>query len=182
MPTPPVPATLRTTRLLLQPWTPADAPALHPILVANQALLGAWIPADVSRAVPLPELVIRLAGFATDFAAARAYRYALRTAADMSLCGEVALFPRAATGRVPLWAADHVELGYWLDAAVTGRGLATEAAGALLEVAATLPGMTHAEIRCDAANTPSAAVPQRLGFHLAAIDGDLQVWRLSLHA
>ena len=180
MQTPPIPATLRTTRLLLQPWTPADASALHPILVANQAHLGAWIPSHVSKAVPLPELAIRLAGFATDFAAARSYRYALRTADDMALCGEVALFPRAATGRVPLWAADHVELGYWLDAAVTGRGLATEAAGALLEVAATLPGMTHAEIRCDVANAPSAAVPQRLGFELSSIEADLQVWRRHL--
>jgi RimJ/RimL family protein N-acetyltransferase len=73
-----------------------------------------------------------------------------------------------------------VELGYWLDAAMTGQGLATEAAAALLALAATLPGVTHAEIHCDAANTPSAAIPKRLGFHLAAVEGGLQVWQRAL--
>jgi RimJ/RimL family protein N-acetyltransferase len=81
---------------------------------------------------------------------------------------------------VPLAAADHVELGYWLDAAVAGQRLATEATRALLAVAATLPRMTHAEIRCDTANAPSAAIPRRLGFHLAAIEAGGQVWRKPL--
>jgi RimJ/RimL family protein N-acetyltransferase len=174
-----VPTILRTQRLLLRPWTSADAAALHPVLVANVAHLGPWIPAHVATPVPLPELAARLAGFAADFAANRAYRYALLTLDGMQIRGEVDLFPRAAAGRVPLEIADHVELGYWLDAAATGQGLVTEAARALLAVAA-LPGMTHAEIRCDAANEPSAAVPQRLGFHLAAVDGAVQIWRKPL--
>jgi RimJ/RimL family protein N-acetyltransferase len=86
------------------------------------------------------------------------------------------------TGRVALSAADHVELGYWLDAAVTGQGLATAAARALLDVAATLPRMSHAEIHCDAENGASAAVPQRLGFQLARVEAELQIWRKSLAA
>lgn len=176
----PIPATLRTARLLLRSWTAADAPALQPVLAANVAHLGPWIPPHVATPVPLAELAERLAGFAADFAAGRAYRYALLTADGSEVRGEADLFPRAATGRVPLPAADHVELGYWLDAAVTGQGLATEATRALLAVAATLPGMTHAEIRCAVANRPSAAVPQRLGFHLAGVDADLQVWRKPL--
>lgn len=176
----PIPTTLRTRRLLLRPWTPADAPALHPILVANFDLLTPWIPAHVATPVPLPELAARLAGFADDFTLGRAFRYAMLTPDGAELRGEVDLFPRAATGRVSLSQADRVELGYWLDAAWRGQGLATEAAGALLAVAATLAGMTHAEIRCDAANAPSAAVPQRLGFHLAAVEAELQVWRFVL--
>lgn len=175
----PIPTTLRTRRLFLRPWRAADAPALHPVLVANLAHLAPWIPAQVATPLPLPELAQRLAGFADDFASGRAYRYAVLMPHDAEVIGEVDLFPRAATGRVPLSAADHVELGYWLDAASMGQGLATEAAGALLAVAATLPGMTHAEIRCDAANAKSAAVPQRLGFHLAAVEGELQVWRVA---
>jgi hypothetical protein len=83
-------------------------------------------------------------------------------------------------GRVPLPAADHVEVGYWLDAAATGQGLATEATRALLAAAAMPPGMTHVEIRCDAANGPSAAVPRRLRFHLAAAEAEVQVWRKRL--
>ena len=175
-----VPTTLRTARLLLRPWSPTDAAALYPMLVANVAHLGPWIPAHVATPVPVPQLGERLAGFAADFAADRAYRYALLTPDGTQLCGEADLFPRAAVGRVTIEAADRVELGYWLDAAVTGQGLATEATSALLAVAATLPGMTHAEIRCDVANASSAAVPRRLGFHLAAVEANLQIWQKPL--
>lgn len=178
--TSPVPATLRTARLFLRSWSPADAPVLLPVLEANVAHLEPWIPPHVAMPVPLAELGRRLAGFADDFAAGRAYRYAMLTPDGSRICGEADLFPRVATGRVPLRDADRVELGYWLDAAMTGQGLATEAAAALLALAATLPGVTHAEIHCDAANTPSAAIPKRLDFHLAAVEGGLQVWRRAL--
>lgn len=127
-----IPATLRTARMLLRPWDAADAPALQPVLAANVGHLSPWIPAHVATPAPLPALAERLAGFAADFAAGRAYRYALLTPDGAQLLGEADLFPRAAVGRVPLSAADHVELGYWLDAAATGRGLATEATRALL--------------------------------------------------
>ena len=175
-----VPATLRTERLLIRAWSAADAPALQPILAANVAHLGPWIPARVSTPVPVPELAVRLAGYDADFTAGRAFRYALLSHDGTQVLGEVDLFPRAAAGRVPLAEADHVELGYWLDASATGQGLATEAARALFAVAETLPGMTHVDIRCDVANGASAAVPQRLGFHLAGVEGELQVWRKRL--
>ena len=175
-----IPPTLRTVRLLLRPWAPADARALHPVLAANVAHLEAWIPRHVSTPVPIPELAERLERFAADFTQGRAFRFVMLRADDEQLLGEADLFPRSAVGRVPLAEADHVELGYWLDAAATGQGLATEAARALVDVAATLPGMTHVEIHCDIANRASAAIPKRLGFELAAIEGKLQVWRKAI--
>jgi [ribosomal protein S5]-alanine N-acetyltransferase len=174
---PPVPETLRTARLLLRPWNAADAVALRPVLEANAAHLGPWIPSHVATPAPLPELAERLAGFASDFTDDRAYRYALLTPDGAHLLGEADLFPRDASGRVPLAAADRVELGYWLASNATGKGLATEATRALLEMAATLPRMIHAEIRCNIANAPSAGVPQRLGFQLISRDADTQVWQ-----
>ena len=60
--------------------------------------------------------------------------------------------------------------------AATGQGMAGEAARALLAVAATLRGLTHVEVRCSADNAPSAAIPRRLGFQLAAVEADLQIW------
>jgi RimJ/RimL family protein N-acetyltransferase len=68
-----------------------------------------------------------------------------------------------------------VELGYWLREDQTGRGLVTEASRAVLAMAATLPRLSLVEIRCDARNAPSAAVPQRLGFVLASTVPDLAV-------
>lgn len=175
--TSPVPPELRTARLLLRPWRVTDAPSLLPLLESNVAHLAPWIPAHVADPAPLPQLAERLAGYASDFESQRAYRYALLSRDDSRLLGEVDLFPRASSGRVPLADADRAELGYWLDASATGQGFVTEAVRALLDVAATLPQLMHAEIRCNAGNARSAAVPQRLGFHLAAMEQELEVWR-----
>lgn len=175
-----IPSSLRTQRLLLRPWAPEDAEALAPVLAANVAHLGAWIPQHVATPLPPADLAKRLAGFAADFAEERTFRFAMFTLDGAQVLGEADLFPRNDTGRVALARADRVELGYWLDAAATGQGLATEATRALMEVAASLPAMTHAEIRCDVANVPSAAIPRRLGFHLAAVEGDTQIWRKEL--
>ena len=175
-----IPNALRTSRLLLRPWRATDAAALLPVLEANIAHIGPWIPAHVSTPVPLQALAERLAGFANDFASGRAFRFAMLTPDGKQVLGEADLFPRNSTGRVPLAAGDHVELGYWLDAAVTGQGLATEATRALFELAAELPGMTRVEIHCDAANERSAAIPRRLGFALAEVDAGDQVWQKSL--
>jgi len=162
--------------MLLRPWRAEDAEALAPMLAANAGHLGPWIPPHVWTPVPPPSLAKRLEAFADDFAAGRGFRYALLTLDESRLLGEADLFPRNAASRVPLADADRVELGYWLDAAVTGQGFATEAMRALLEVASALPGIGHAEIRCDERNARSAAVPQRLGFALTNSTGTMQVW------
>lgn len=175
-----IPAAIRTARLLMRPWDKADAPALLPLLVANVEQLAGWIPPQVAAPVPLPALAERLAGFAADFSAGRSYRYALLTADGARLLGEADLFPRAEQGRVTLADADRAEIGYWLDAGATGKGFATEAAQALIDVAATISSMGCVEIHCDVANAASAAVPQRLGFALASVHEGTQVWRRSL--
>lgn len=150
------------------------------MLLANQEHLRRWIPEQVCSAPPLPELVERLARFAAKFDAADEFRFAVRDASDERIIGGMSLFPRDATARVQLARADRIELGYWLDRAVTGRGFATEGAQALLGAAASLPGIGRAEIRCDRENMPSNAVPRRLGFELAVVDGDTQVWQHAL--
>jgi RimJ/RimL family protein N-acetyltransferase len=151
----------------MRPWRAEDASALHPILVANWKHLGPWIPARVATPVPVPELEQRLAGFGDDFASGREFRYGLFATDGREVLGEAGLYPRSATRRVPLADASCVELGYWLRADLTGRGLVSEASRALVSLAATLPRLTHVEIRCDARNAPSAAIPKRLGFELA---------------
>ncbi len=186
----PVPRELCSARLLLRPWRGSDAEALAPILVANHAHLSPWIPRRVWEAAPVPLLTERLEGFAAEFAAMREWRYAMFALDDGRLLGEVALFPRGASGRVPYPDADRGEIGYWLRQDATGTGLATEAAAAILQLAASLPAFTKVEIRCDARNAASSAIPQRLGFTLAATVDDssagavepvmLQVWARTL--
>lgn len=160
-----IPREIRTDRLLLRPWSRDDAAELQPILVRDVPHLKPWIPAAVAEPASVPELAIRLAGFAADFVAERAWRFALWDAAANELLGEVDLFPRNASERVALADADRAEVGYWLRSDRTGHGLATEAVEAIIGAAAELPRFTQIEIRCDAQNVRSAALPARLGFH-----------------
>lgn len=162
-----MPLEIRTERLVLRSWRGEDAPELLPVLEANYARLSPWIPAHVATPVPIPELTERLTAFGANFSSSREWRYGIFAPDARTVLGEVALFPRAGTGRVPYPDADHIEIGYWLRADETGKGLITEAARAAIGVAKTLPTLTHVEIRCDARNVPSAAVPRRLGFSLA---------------
>jgi RimJ/RimL family protein N-acetyltransferase len=176
-----LPRELRTERIALRAWRGEDAAELRPILLANQEHLRRWIPEYVYTAPPLPQLVERLDRFAAKFGAGVEFRYALRGAATGRIVGGMSLFPRDAGARVPLTLADRVELGYWLDAAATGRGLVTEAVRALLDTAArAFPSMRLAEIHCDVENLPSNGVPKRLGFEPAYVDGTVQVWRRAL--
>jgi RimJ/RimL family protein N-acetyltransferase len=188
-----LPPEIQTDRLILQPWREQDAVALCPILEANVAHLGPWIPARVSTPAPVRELEQRLAGFASDFSADKEWRYALHSRDDNQLLGEAALFPRSPTGRVLFPEADRVELGYWIRSDAAGQGLVSEASRALIALAASIREFSCVEIRCDARNAPSAAVPRRLGFGLAstvespsvvpdAPPVQLQVWSLDLAA
>jgi RimJ/RimL family protein N-acetyltransferase len=181
---PPVPDAIRTARLLLRRWHPDDALLLQPVLEANGAHLLPWIPAHVATSAPLPTLAERLAGYRDDFDAGRQWLYAILTADGARLLGGVGLYPRTAERRVAADAADRVEIGYWLRADATGRGHATEAVRAMLDVARTLPRLRHVEIRCDPRNARSIAVPRRLGLRRARAVGDgdgeaahgLEVW------
>jgi RimJ/RimL family protein N-acetyltransferase len=178
------PGEIRTERLHLRPWRPADADRLLPVLEANIAHLSGWIPPSVALPAPLPELANRLAGFAADFEAARSWRYGIFSK-EGEVLGEASLFFRSASERVPLTSADRLEIGYWLRSDATGRGFATEAARAMLSLGAGLSGMRHVEIRCDAGNESSIAVARRLGFRVVQPQGtapdsaespDIMIW------
>jgi ribosomal-protein-serine acetyltransferase len=57
-----------------------------------------------------------------------------------------------------------LEIGYWVDAQHTRRGIATLAAAALTEMGLALSSVDHVEIHHNEANIASGAVPARLGF------------------
>lgn len=164
------PERIETDRLLLRRWRTEDAARLLAALDANVAHLEPWIPWAVAEPVPLPRMEARLAGYAADFDAARAWLYAIvaRGGDREELLGGAGIYPRDAVRRVPAADADRAELGYWLRADATGHGYATEAARALLDAALALPFAARVEIRCDPRNDASAAVPRRLGFRHAA--------------
>lgn len=75
-------------------------------------------------------------------------------------------------GDVVLWAIDPAgataEIGWAFHPDVAGRGFATEAAGAVLELAFARYGVHRVVAQMDARNTSSAALCERLGMRLEA--------------
>lgn len=62
------------------------------------------------------------------------------------------------------WEVPAFELGYWLRTSAVGRGYVSEAVRLLCALAFDTLGGRRVEIRCDARNARSVAVPRRLGF------------------
>jgi RimJ/RimL family protein N-acetyltransferase len=139
----------RTPRLLLRPGFPEDAPALA-MAIADEAIVRnlAVVPwpyglrdAEAFLASPRDPILPSLLVFE-------------RTRGEPRLIGSCGL------GRRPSGA---VEMGYWIARAHWGRGLATEACGALIEIARAL-GLPSLEASHFIDNPASARVLDKLGF------------------
>ncbi len=78
--------------------------------------------------------------------------------------------PIGGTGLHRRLGPDVLEIGYWIDAAHTGNGFATELVRALTTAAFAVPGIPRVEIHHDEANVASGAIPRRRGFTLARQD------------
>jgi ribosomal-protein-alanine N-acetyltransferase len=150
-----MPVELRTARLRLRPIEPADGEALHRL----------WTDADVRRflwddRVLVPaEVDAVIAASAATFAAEGFGHFALREDAAGPLLGTCGLH-RYAPDAEP-------ELLYSLARERWGRGLATEAARAVVDDAFSRLGFARVMARADVPNRDSQRVMQRLGMAYA---------------
>jgi RimJ/RimL family protein N-acetyltransferase len=146
---------LRTARLLLRPFTKADADDLFS-LHSNQRVLKYWDAPpwkDRARAERFIAVCRQLEEEGTGA------RLAIERAADsvfIGWCGLVKWNPefRSAT------------MGYCLDEAAWGQGFATEAARALLHWAFGTLDLNRVQAETDTRNTASSGVLRKLGFVL----------------
>ncbi|HSJ63925.1 MAG TPA: GNAT family N-acetyltransferase [Gemmatimonadaceae bacterium] len=158
------PRSIRTERLLLRPWRVSEAARLKAVIDENLEHLRAWMPWAMDEPSPLDVIAARIEKFTGDFAAGIAGGYTIFTPDEATVLGGAGLHPLS---------EDGAEIGFWLARAHTGRGYATEAARALVEVAFANPGIERVQIRCDPRNERSAAVPRRLGFrHIETLRAD----------
>ena len=139
----------RTPRLLLRPGFPEDAPALA-MAIADRAIVrnlgnAPWPyrvrDAEAFLASPRDPVLPSLLMFE-------------RTAGPPQLVGACGLARRP---------SGAVELGYWIARPHWGRGFATEAATALIDIARTL-GLTQLEGAHFIDNPASGRVLEKLGF------------------
>jgi RimJ/RimL family protein N-acetyltransferase len=145
--------------LELRRWAPDDAPRVHAAVTASFDHLHPWLPWAHRPPAPEDERIF-IAQSIQDWDEGRAYGYGIFDP-ERNVLGSAALMRREGTA---------MEVGYWAHAAHTGRGLIAAAAATLTWTALALPGVTAVRIRCDEANTRSAAVPRRLGYRLDHVE------------
>jgi RimJ/RimL family protein N-acetyltransferase len=172
--------TIRTPRLLLRCFQPADAPAYGEALAASAGHLRPWLPWVKDEPRPLDEQLSRMRSFRALFDMGRDFSYGVFDP-DGALLGAAGLHPRVG--------ADAREASFWTTAAAAGHGLATEGTAALARVAFEVDGVRRLEAHCDPRNRASIRIAERLGFvHEATLrardldeDGtpaDTMIWSL----
>jgi len=158
-------ATVRTPRLLLRCFSPADAPALKQAVDENLAHLRAWMEWAMREPTPLEGVEARLAGYARDFAEDADWVYAIFDAGGTRLLGAVGVHVRPGPG--------EREIGYWLRAECAGQGYMREAVAAATRAAFERHGARRVLVRCDPRNVRSAAVARHVGYrHETTLLGD----------
>jgi len=78
------------------------------------------------------------------------------------------------SGLIGLKETDHMnrktEIGYWLIEKMTGKGIMTKSAKALIEFLFTSMKINRVQIKCGVGNSKSSAIPKRLGFIFEGVE------------
>ena len=149
--------TLSTSRLVLRPFTVADAPGV-------QRLAGVAEVAATTLNIPHPYLD----GMAEAWIATHAPAWDARAAVTFAIVSTGHELRGAIT---LLLAATHQrgELGYWVGRPYWGQGLATEAATAVLGFAFRELALHRVQALCFTRNPASGRVLQKLGMTLEGV-------------
>lgn len=155
----PWPTRLETPRLTLRPFTEEDTPVV-------MAIQSNWNVARNLRMADYPPtweaLSAWLTGHADEWAAGTAYRFALEWEGRVIGCCDIDEIE-----------GDTGELGYWLTQPAWGKGLATEAARTVVDLAWTRLGLTGLNSGHAEDNPNSGRILRKLGFRLT---GARRVW------
>lgn len=147
---------IHTKRLVLRCFSPADAPLLKAAVDASLAHLEPWMPWVRGEPQPIEQKIELLRRFRSQFDLGEDFTYAVMAPGESELCGGAGLHARIGPGAL--------EMGYWIHVDHAGTGLGTEVAAALTRVGFEVCKLDRIEIRCDPANTRSAAIPRNLGY------------------
>ena len=145
-----------TPRLVIRCWDPRDAPLAKEAIDSSLDHLRAWMPWAHHEPQTLAEKVELVRSFRSRFDSGADYVYGIFARDESIAVGGSGLHTRVG--------ADAFEIGYWIRADWTGRGLCTEATAALTRVGFELAGAERIEIHVDPANASSLAVPRKLGY------------------
>lgn len=151
-----LPAEIQGDRVRLRRLCDADAPALWEAVDGSRQHLKRWMPwVDDHNCLD----------FSREYVRRMQARWALREDLPMAIwrVGDGRLLGATGLHRID-WSVPAMEIGYWLRLDAQGSGYATDAARQMTAFAFRHACAERVEIRCDAANHRSAAVPRRLGY------------------
>ena len=145
------PESIRTARLLLRPFSAADASSVQRLASAREV---AETTATLPHPYPDGAAAAWIATHPTQYAAGVSSDWAITTAAD-GVVGAIAL--RLSPAQL------HAELGYWIGVPFWRRGFATEAATAVIRHGIRTLGLKRVHAHHISANAASGAVLRKAG-------------------
>jgi RimJ/RimL family protein N-acetyltransferase len=151
-----LPAEVAGERIVLRPFRDEDAPALWEAVDASRRQLRRWMPWVKDHNSP---------DYSRDYVRRMQAKWILREDLPMGIWRRTDNRLLGASGLHRIdWTIPSMEIGYWLCTDAEGAGYATDAVKTLAVFAFDFLQAERIEIRCDALNLRSAAIPQRLGF------------------
>jgi RimJ/RimL family protein N-acetyltransferase len=144
--------TTHSSRLVLRPFTPHDAPTVQVLLSDAEIAAGTL---RIPHPYPAGAAAEWIAGLAPKWAEGRFAAWALADAGSDEPRGAISL--RLAP------AHQRAEVGYWVARAAWGQGYATEAVRAIVAYGFDALGLHRIEGHCYTDNPASARVMQRAG-------------------
>jgi RimJ/RimL family protein N-acetyltransferase len=150
------PYELRSERLVVRCWRPADAELLKEAVDSSLEHLRPWMPWAHDEPQPVETKVELLRTFRGNFDLGRDFVYGILAADGSRALGGCGLHPRGGPR--------SLEIGYWVRADAVRQGIATEITTMLAHAAFRGSGVERLDVMVDVGNEPSAAIPRRLGF------------------
>ena len=151
------PISLDSPRLLLRPFEPNDARALHEVVRANHERLLDSFPNLVESLMEVTATERWIESKAIAWQARSGFFYGVFDRATHRLLGQIHL-------KNLDWNIDRGELAYWLDAAAEGHGIMSEAVNLLLRSGFCDLTLAKVIVRTIAGNQRSEALARRFGF------------------
>jgi ribosomal-protein-alanine N-acetyltransferase len=160
---PDLPPRLDAARIYLRLPESRDVDAWVEQISRNSDFLRPWSPSATLRQVNRHGFTARRALWQYDSQQGCAHVFFIFRQNDDALLGGITL------GNIIRGAGQMATLGYWLDAAVKGQGLMTEAVGRLCTYAQDDMGLHRLQAGCLPENRASHRVLEKNGFHAEGI-------------
>jgi RimJ/RimL family protein N-acetyltransferase len=150
------PYELRSERLVVRCWDPADAELLKDAVDSSLDHLRPFMPWAHDEPQELERKVELMRTFRGRFDLDQDFVYGIFDVDESRVLGGCGLHPRGGPR--------SLEIGYWVRADAVRRGIATEITTMLAMAAFRVSGVERLDVLVEPDNEASAAIPRRLGF------------------